>query len=113
MNGSYYHVVMLITNVTGNYSIRCESLLNTSGYLYAPSFDERSPLSDLIAFDDGQSSENSQFRLTQLIETNQQYYLVVAPYLPALLGTFDLLIRGQNSIELTSITGEHESNVPK
>lgn len=102
---------MLKTNITGNYSFRSESSLNTSGYLYSPSFDERSPLSHLIAFDDGQSSQTRQFQWTQLIETRRQYYLVVTPYSPDLLGTFALLIRGLTTIELTTITGKLQSNI--
>lgn len=102
---SYYHLINLASEITGNYSFRSKSSLNISAYLYSPSLDERSPFSHLIAFDDGSSNDKGKCRLLQTIVVDHPYYLVITMSSPHLIGIFNLFIRGLISIDLTAITG--------
>lgn len=100
----YYQAVLITVPTTGIYTITSQSLVDTFGCLYSPSFDRRSPNQDLIVSDDD-SGGNGQFRLNRNLAVNRRYYLVVTTYSPSVTGTFTVTISGPKAVDVIPITG--------
>lgn len=84
--------------------MQCQSYVDTLGYLYSPSFNQKLPSQDLIASDDN-SGLGRQFRINRTLTVNRRYYLVITTRSPSLMGEFTIRIIGPTEVDVIPITG--------
>jgi hypothetical protein len=87
----------------GYYSLACNSIIDTYGYVYKDNFIPSNPLINTIAEDDD-SGCNNQFKLITYLETNTTYILVVTAYRVNVTGPFSIIASGSNNVTLKHIS---------
>jgi hypothetical protein len=83
----YYHAIRIHVLWSGNYSIACNSSIDTYGYLYNENFYRTSPSLYLIASDDD-GNGNGQFKLNVNLQAGTRYILVVTTFKAGVTGAF-------------------------
>ena len=93
----YYYVVhKVFINVTGDYEIRSNSVIDLYGYLYNEPFNATSPTMNLLMGDDD-SGGSRQFCLQGNLFSSA-YDLVVTTYSPSVTGAFSVSIGGSATV---------------
>ncbi|CAF1035438.1 unnamed protein product [Adineta steineri] len=96
---SYYEAIKIRVYKNGYYSFNSISNINTYGYMYAKDFFPFIPSINLIAKDDG-SSSNSQFNISIPLEMNTEYILVVTTSNLIETGAFSIYMSGPDRVDL-------------
>ncbi|CAF1057170.1 unnamed protein product [Adineta steineri] len=96
---SYYEAIKIRVYKNGHYSFNSISNINTYGYMYAKDFFPFIPSINLIAKDDG-SSSNSQFNISIPLQISTEYILVVTTYNLIETGSFSIHMSGPDRVDL-------------
>lgn len=94
-------------SISGNYTLRSRSPMDSVVYLYYPSFDQMWPSLNLIITGD-LTGVNPPHRIRYFFDANIVYYLVVTPFSSGSVGLFDLAIIGQGAVNITEIPSKDE-----
>lgn len=93
----HYVAMYIIANVPGEYTIKCNSSIDTYGFMYNGTFDAANPSENvLVSNDDG--AGDRQFQLDVYLESSVNYILVVSTYSPDITGPFIITATGPGSI---------------
>jgi hypothetical protein len=96
----YFETFQITVPVAGEYHIMTTGLVDTYGYLYINGFFVNSLATNLIAFDDdGSGSDN--FKLSNVLQPNVKYYLVVTTYSSYTVGEYTVVVSGLSRANIT------------
>ena len=99
----YYQAFRLTISKSSYYSLTSISSMDTYGCLYSYSFDSSNPTDNLdICNDDGGTA--LQFLISEFLETDITYILVVTTSRPSILGDFRVQAKGPAFVDMTSIS---------
>lgn len=90
-------------SISGTYSLRSVSSIDTYGYLYNSLVDLSDPLLNLIASDDDNGGDY-QFLFSAYLSSTSTYVLLVTTYNPRVTGSFSIRAAGPTSPTLTPFT---------
>lgn len=93
----YYEAVQINVNITGSYTLLCNSTMDTYGYIYNNSFNPGFSNENLLLFNDD-SGVNLQFIFRTLFQTRATYILVVTTNRPNVTGVFSVIATGPESL---------------
>ncbi len=97
----YYEAIQVNVSITGTYTLKSNSTMETYGYLYIHSFTSSNILNNLLIEDDDSGGSN-QFQIKYVLQQNTQYVLVVTTYRSRVIGTFSIIGTGPGSITYRS-----------
>lgn len=89
----YYEAFEVTVPSAGSYVFKCDSSIDSYGYLYSGSFSPASPDLNMIAFDDD-AGGSSQFQITADLQSDVTYILVATTYSAAITGPFSVTASG-------------------
>ena len=89
----FYEVIELSVFVTGSYSLRSESGVDTYGYLYEYYFDPQNPEFNLLARDDD-SGRSAQFLINYGLQSDTAYFLVFTTFRSNVTASFSVVGTG-------------------
>ena len=82
----YYEAIQVNVSITGTYTLKSNSTMETYGYLYIHSFSSSNILNNLLIEDDDSGNDN-QFQIKYVLQQNIQYVLVVTTYRSRVTGS--------------------------
>ena len=98
-----YDLFAVIASTTDNYTLATQTSINTYGYLYFPSFNATSPLSNVVASnDDFAGTRACGIRYT--LQAGIRYFLVVTNYYPSQTGSYTLFVKGPALVNITRLS---------
>ncbi|CAF3371424.1 unnamed protein product [Rotaria socialis] len=100
-NNVPYQAILVTVSMTGMYTFKSSSSIDTSGYLYNEPFNSSDSYRNLIISDDD-SGGNLQFQINASLQSSHSYVLVVTPYRKAVTGRFLIEAAGPERLELTT-----------
>jgi hypothetical protein len=95
----HYEAFEVTVPSAGSYVFKCNSSIDSYGYLYSGSFSPDFPDLNWIAYDDD-SGGTSQFQVTSDLESNVTYILVATTYSMAATGPFVVTASGFMRVNL-------------
>ncbi|CAF2844334.1 unnamed protein product [Rotaria sp. Silwood2] len=98
----FYQAIQFNVSMNGNYTIGCNSSIDTYGYIYNNSFDPFYPIGNFLAEDDD-SGDNNQFLFSIFLQTLTRYILIVTTYDGLDTGPFSIIATGLSSIRFSQI----------
>lgn len=101
----YYGTIQVVCMSNGIYTFRSTNDIDTFGFLYVHEFDSSAPSTNLVAQSE-KTNDNPQFTLRYYLYTHTKYYLVVTTDLPNQLGIYNLIVTGQNYINMIGYQSE-------
>ena len=99
---TYAEVIRLNISITGLYTIRSQSSLDTFGYLYNRSYEPTYYFINLIAINDDYGRD-LQFQFSSQLSADGTYVLVVTTYPQNVIGAFSIIVTGPGSVGFTKI----------
>ena len=106
-NGSdedyYFDLFHVTTPITGIYTLRSRTYVDSVVFLYHPSFDPIWPSGNLVASGDP-TGVNVSFQIKYSLEADHSYYLVVSSFWPRSTTTFTVTVIGPSLVNLTRIS---------
>jgi hypothetical protein len=96
----YFETLQITVPTAGQYHIMTTGSLDTYGYLYINGFFTNSTATNLIGFDDD-GSGNVNFKLSNVLQPNVKYYLVVTSYSSLTTGAFTVVVSGLSLANIT------------
>ena len=97
---SYYQAIEISAPTTGIYSILCDSIIDTYGYIYNRTFNPGDPDQNLLSSDDD-SGGNKQFLVLNALEAMAKYILIVTTYDEMATGSFTVIGQGPDLISFS------------
>lgn len=101
----YYEAVEVNVMEAGYYDITSNSSMYTYGALYENKFDAVDTQMNLISKNEGGGC-NEQFKISNFLQANTTYVLVVTTSCPNVTGAFSVLMFGTNTVSMNHI-GEY------
>lgn len=89
----YYEAIQVNVSMTGSYTIRSVSNVDTYGYLYVNSFNPSNTALNLITQDDD-SAGNLQFLMQSSLQSTNRYILVVTTYSVRMTASYSVTVTG-------------------
>jgi hypothetical protein len=99
----YYEAIRINVAMSGYYSLRSNSNVDTAGYIYKEKFNTISPLENLLTENDN-SCGGRQFKFTLNLQVGTTYILVVTTSLAEKTGRFSILASGPSTVSLNRIS---------
>ena len=96
----YYEAVDINVTMTGNYTILCNSTMDTYGYIYSNSFNPSFRSRNLL-LSDNESGGNNQFMFTVLLQSLAKYILIVTTFAEEVTGTFSIIATGSGLLSFS------------
>ncbi|CAF1431482.1 unnamed protein product, partial [Rotaria sordida] len=93
----YYQAFRLKISITGYYSFKSISNIDTYGYMYNNSFVPPDPSQHLLASNNDDAG-NQQFHLYIKLDTTSTYFLVVTTFNRNVTGPFSINVTGLGSV---------------
>ena len=90
---TYYEAIQIRVSTTGNYTIKCNSTMDTYGFIYNNSFDPSFPNLNLMSSDD-ESGGRFQFMIIIFLQSMTKYILVATTYFQNVIGPFAIVATG-------------------
>lgn len=90
---TYYDAIQIKVSTTGNYTILCNSTMDTYGSIYNNSFDPSFPNLNLMSSDD-ESGGRLQFKIIIFLLPMAKYILVATTFFSNVTGTFSIVATG-------------------
>jgi hypothetical protein len=102
-NGTYYYEAFEVTVPSnGDYILKCNSSIDTVGYLYKENFFSNLPLLNLFQLDDD-SGGDFQFQITAYLKSGTRYILVATTIDELTTESYTLLVSGLARVNLLQI----------
>ena len=95
----HYEAFEVTVPSAGSYVFKCDSSIDSYGYLYSGSFSPASPDLNMIAADDD-AGGSSQFQITADLQPNVMYILVATTFSSATTGPFSVTASGFMRVNL-------------
>jgi hypothetical protein len=105
----YFETFQITVPVAGEYHALTTVLVDTYGYLYINGFFVNSLAINLIAFDDDDSGSDN-FKLSNVLQPNVKYYLVVTTYSSYTVGAYTVVVSGLYLANITSTNNRPPSS---
>ena len=93
----YYEAIQVVVGVSGLYSFRSISDIDTYGYFYENSFNPLKPMENLLTNDDD-SGNYQQFLITIELAASNTYVLVFTTYIPTTTTMFVIIGLGPDRV---------------
>ncbi|UJR07257.1 hypothetical protein I4U23_011545 [Adineta vaga] len=98
----YYQAIEIRVNVTGTYSFRSSSSLDTYGYIYQGNFYPFAQSINLLGQDDD-TGDSRQFQVTAVLRSDIKYILVFTTFSPNQFGQYQIISAGPGHVFYNSI----------
>ncbi|CAF5064416.1 unnamed protein product, partial [Rotaria magnacalcarata] len=96
-NSYYYQAIDIIVNITGNYTVKSNSTIDTFGYLYIYSFNKTKLSINQVTKNDDKSG-SLQFTLISALQSGVRYIVIVTTYSPDVRGPFSITVSGPATV---------------
>lgn len=106
----YYEAIEMNVTTAGNYTILCNSTMDTYGYIYINSFNPSFRTRNILSSDD-ESGHNHQFMFTILLQSLTKYILITTTFAEEVTGTFSIIAIGPGLLSFfpRSMSNENSS----